>query len=53
MTMAATRTIEEEHGTYVGTARSPHQGYYAGDFSQSTAEPNGFERALMHSGHRT
>ena len=31
--MAATRIIEEEHGTFTGTPRNPHQGYYAGDFS--------------------
>ena len=31
--MAATRIIEEEHGTITGTPRNPHQGYYAGDFS--------------------
>ena len=30
--MAATLSIEEEHGTYVGHVH-PHNGYYAGDFS--------------------
>jgi hypothetical protein len=40
--MAATRIIEEEHGTYVGTPRSPHQGYYAGDFSARPITLNAF-----------
>ena len=31
--MAATFTIEEEKGTYVGSPCHPHNGYYAGDFS--------------------
>ena len=31
--MAATRVIEEERGTFTGSPRNPHQGYYAGDFS--------------------
>lgn len=31
--MATTRIIEEERGTFTGTPRNPHQGYYAGDFS--------------------
>ena len=30
--MATTIAIEEERGTYVGTIRHPHNGYYAGDF---------------------
>jgi hypothetical protein len=30
--MAASLTIEEEQGTYVGSPH-PHNGYYAGDFS--------------------
>ena len=30
--MAASITIEEERGTYVGSPH-PHNGYYAGDFS--------------------
>lgn len=29
--MAASITIEEERGTYVGSPH-PHNGYYAGDF---------------------
>jgi hypothetical protein len=37
--MAATRTVEIEHGTCTGTPRNPHQGYYAGDFSNRTAYP--------------
>ena len=32
--MAATRTIEIETGTFTGSPRNPHQGYYAGDFSR-------------------
>ena len=32
--MASERIIEEESGTYSGTFRHPHNGYYAGDFSQ-------------------
>ena len=32
--MAATRTIEIETGTFSGTPRNPHQGYWAGDFSR-------------------
>jgi hypothetical protein len=31
--MAATRSIEEERGTYVGFVHQ-HNGYYAGDFSR-------------------
>jgi hypothetical protein len=30
--MAATRVIEEAHGTSAATRRRPHNGYYAGDF---------------------
>ena len=33
--MAASLLIEEESGTYSGRIRHPHNGYYAGDFSQS------------------
>jgi hypothetical protein len=40
--MAATRIIEEEHGTYFGSPRHPHQGYYAGDFSQRPTARDGF-----------
>ena len=32
--MAASLLIEEESGTYTGRIRHPHNGYYAGDFSQ-------------------
>jgi hypothetical protein len=31
--MAATRTIEEERGTYISHVH-PHNGYWAGDFSR-------------------
>ena len=37
--MAASLFIEEESGTH--TARHPHDGYYAGDFSH--ASPSGAE----------
>jgi len=37
--MAATRTIEEERGTYSGAVRGKHQGYYAGDFSGRSPRP--------------
>lgn len=44
--MAATRIIEEDHGTYFGTPRHPHQGYYAGDFGRLSTTPlNGFAPA--------
>ncbi len=32
--MAASRFIEEESGSYTNRIRHPHNGYYAGDFSQ-------------------
>jgi hypothetical protein len=32
--MAASLSIEEESGTYTTRIRHPHNGYYAGDFSQ-------------------
>jgi hypothetical protein len=32
--MAASRFIEEESGTDTSRPRHPHNGYYAGDFSQ-------------------
>ena len=32
--MAASLSIEEESGTYTARFRHPHNGYYAGDFSQ-------------------
>lgn len=43
--MAATRIIEEERGTFTRTARNPHQGYYAGDFSRRAATYDGFALA--------
>ena len=33
--MAASRFIEQESGTYTARFRHPHNGYYAGDFSQT------------------
>ena len=32
--MAASLFIEEESGTYTPRSRHPHNGYFAGDFSQ-------------------
>ena len=34
--MAASLLIEEESGTYTARFRHPHNGYYAGDFSQTS-----------------
>ena len=34
--MAASLLIEEEAGAYTGWIRHPHNGYYAGDFSQAS-----------------
>lgn len=34
--MAASSTVESESGTWSGT-RHPHNGYYAGDFSDAPA----------------
>jgi hypothetical protein len=33
--MAASRIIEQESGTYTARIRHPHNGYYAGDFTQT------------------
>jgi len=44
--MAASMIIEEETGTYVSTRQHPHNGYYAGDFSQNARQPDAW-RALM------
>jgi len=41
--MAASRFIEQETGTYTGF-RHQHNGYYAGDFSQSSR--SGSERRV-------
>lgn len=35
--MTASRTVEEEHGTYTRTPH-PHNGYYAGDFSTAVGQ---------------
>ena len=48
--MAASRFIEQETGTYTGF-RHPHNGYYAGDFSQSSrsgSEPRASYAAVPH-----
>jgi hypothetical protein len=34
--MAASLFIEEEAGTYTARSWHPHNGYYAGDFSQTS-----------------
>lgn len=47
--MAATRIVEEERGTFTGTPRSPHQGYYAGDFSRYPSAFDGFALAQKYS----
>jgi hypothetical protein len=31
--MAASIVVEEERGTYTGTPSHPHNGYYAGEFT--------------------
>jgi hypothetical protein len=46
--MAATRVIEEERGTFIGSPRNPHQGYYAGDFSNRPVAAMGFGGALQY-----
>jgi hypothetical protein len=38
--MAISLVIEEDHGTYVGTPRHPHNGYYAGDFTSRSPRPD-------------
>jgi hypothetical protein len=41
--MAASLMVEEESGTYTAQPRHPHNGYYAGDFWQTSsygAEPH-------------
>jgi hypothetical protein len=40
--MAASLTIEEDRGTYVGSAHL-HEGYYAGDFTRTA-----FPHASLH-----
>ncbi len=50
--MAASMLIEEETGTYVRTQWHPHNGYYAGDFSNRTSGRDGFERALINAERR-
>lgn len=47
--MAASAIFEEESGTYVGPPCNPHQGYYAGDFSRSPGQLDGFARAVKYS----
>ena len=38
--MAVSMLIEEESGTYTALFRHPHNGYYAGDFSQTPRSGN-------------
>ena len=47
--MAATRIVEEERGSFAGSPRNPHQGYYAGDFSRRPPAYDGFARAARQS----
>ena len=37
--MAASLFIEEESGTYTAPFQHPHNGYYAGDFSEAPVRP--------------
>ena len=49
--MAASRIIEEESGIYRGHRIHRHNGYYAGDFSQSSrtgSERHGSHAAVAH-----
>jgi hypothetical protein len=39
--MAASLCIEQESGTYTARFRHPHNGYYAGDFSQKSGSESG------------
>jgi hypothetical protein len=48
--MAASRCIEEETGSYTGQIRHPHNGYYAGDFSQTSRSVS--ELRISHAEHR-
>jgi hypothetical protein len=41
--MAATSFVEEESGTYTARFQHSHNGYYAGDFSQTPW--SGFDQA--------
>jgi hypothetical protein len=52
ITMATSLLIEHDHGTYSGTVRGKHQGYYAGDFR---TQPAGHDsaRAAMGDQRRT
>ncbi len=42
--MAATRIVEEEHGTYRGGPTRQHNGYWAGDFSTQVPATAGATR---------
>jgi hypothetical protein len=44
--MAASQFIEEETGSYAARVRHPHNGYYAGDFSQTSR--SGFQMRVHH-----
>ena len=44
--MAASLIIESESGIYTARIRHPHNGYYAGDFSQSSR--SGSERRVSY-----
>jgi len=47
--MSASWIIEEEQGTYRATPKNPHEGYYAGDFSDRSPVLDGFARAVSYS----
>ena len=48
--MAASLFIEEESGTYTAPFRHPHNGYYAGDFSQTS--PSGSDLRVFYADRR-
>ena len=48
--MASTRIVEEERGTYRGRPTHPHNGYYAGDFSQTS--PSGSDLRVFYADRR-
>jgi len=47
--MSGSWIVEEEHGTYRASQSNPHQGYYAGDFSNRSPVLDGFARAVSYS----
>jgi hypothetical protein len=51
--MAASLIIEAESGTYRGRTPHPHNGYYAGDFSNAPFRPLNAALVLAGEAHRT